>query len=937
MAEDSKKCSNDMTEIRSWWEVPAIAHFCSLFRAAFNLSDFEIEELEEAFVTDSEEETSPFLVDLIVRLLRGCYQRRDITYEKYELYLQDIITHRMHREEGKVNPLEEQKFHRLPLRSKVEIIHALCNYRLDADDVADVLKGLEADSLRVEPLGHDSKKATYWYFYGTRLYKENYTDPDEVKKRKKKEREKEKKKRKRELEKAKKKKQKAKEKAAKQKQKRKEKEKKKRGPKKKIQQQRQEKQQTKSPRGRKKKVIEEPDEEDTEDECGNSCQVTRSDDAMNDEDKLCENGHDEDSEMEVDEKGDVERNLKKKNRDSRSGGKVSKPKKCVSNETFERCESSDELDDDFIKPPKKFKKTIVSSDSDNDDEPLIKQTNKSYNISNSASSKAHLHSNANNIKNEPDSDSEFPVKREMNLCMDGSSKVENSELNESEDCNSPDKLKGNKVKSEMKEEDCETEHSEEKMKSEECGKGQMVDGPGDDFDDEDGTDNGDKKVTKKALQNQKRSAKQRKDTPVKGLHGDKENMNGNERTVTEKVERHGKSSELQTNKPKKRGRPRKEDCERNKQYKSQEFIDTTDDTDDEVNTPKKKSKTKNSPGGKVVDKRKSEKKKKPGKVIAVKEGVKKRGGKSKTVNKPKKEVVSESESESESTECEDDTPKWQLICETVQDWEQLAETFKKSKAMCERALYKTLIEDFVPEIANMMATKEKEMRKKLSAEFAPRRTSSRLETKRILQEEEEKIAAIVAVEEAKLRQHEDEKRREERELMMEEQRNREREERQMAREERARRARIREEKAYLISQGKELPPELLNFDTQSPRVSRKQIMEDDDDYTELDEIYIGLFKVIDAVRAHQDAWPFAEPVDESYAPGYYDVIDNPMDLATMEKKLNEKKYTTKEEFADDFNLIVENCEDFMEKTVSIPRWQITYLGVLRKTWPKSFQ
>ncbi|CAF98871.1 unnamed protein product, partial [Tetraodon nigroviridis] len=30
-------------EIQSWWEVPAIAHFCSLFRTAFNLPDFEIE------------------------------------------------------------------------------------------------------------------------------------------------------------------------------------------------------------------------------------------------------------------------------------------------------------------------------------------------------------------------------------------------------------------------------------------------------------------------------------------------------------------------------------------------------------------------------------------------------------------------------------------------------------------------------------------------------------------------------------------------------------------------------------------------------------------------------------------------------------------------------------------------------------------------------
>lgn len=35
-------------ELRSWWEVPAIAHFCSLFRTAFRLPDFEIEVSDRA-------------------------------------------------------------------------------------------------------------------------------------------------------------------------------------------------------------------------------------------------------------------------------------------------------------------------------------------------------------------------------------------------------------------------------------------------------------------------------------------------------------------------------------------------------------------------------------------------------------------------------------------------------------------------------------------------------------------------------------------------------------------------------------------------------------------------------------------------------------------------------------------------------------------------
>jgi histone acetyltransferase len=74
--------------------------------------------------------------------------------------------------------------------------------------------------------------------------------------------------------------------------------------------------------------------------------------------------------------------------------------------------------------------------------------------------------------------------------------------------------------------------------------------------------------------------------------------------------------------------------------------------------------------------------------------------------------------------------------------------------------------------------------------------------------------------------------------------------------------------------------------------------------------YPLLLHLLNDMQNHQSAWPFLTPVSKDDVADYYDVIKEPMDLSTMESKLEADQYDKPEDFIKDARLIFDNCRKY---------------------------
>merc|ERR1712029_156653 len=137
--------NNDSSDLQSWNEIPSIADFCSLFRQAFDLLEFDIQELEESLLlmnTDADE--SHLVLRLLIKLLKGCSKTftTNINEDNYNTYLRRLfLSKREELEEdnfsltSNVNSFERKAlldddidFPDLSLRNRVRILQQLTEY-----------------------------------------------------------------------------------------------------------------------------------------------------------------------------------------------------------------------------------------------------------------------------------------------------------------------------------------------------------------------------------------------------------------------------------------------------------------------------------------------------------------------------------------------------------------------------------------------------------------------------------------------------------------------------------------------------------------------------------------------------------------------------------------------------------------------------------------
>lgn len=75
-----------------------------------------------------------------------------------------------------------------------------------------------------------------------------------------------------------------------------------------------------------------------------------------------------------------------------------------------------------------------------------------------------------------------------------------------------------------------------------------------------------------------------------------------------------------------------------------------------------------------------------------------------------------------------------------------------------------------------------------------------------------------------------------------------------------------------------------------------------------------LRRFLNQIQNHKQAWPFLSPVNKDGVPDYYSVITTPMDLSTVEDRLEYDAYSAPKDLVNDLKLIYSNWRQYNDAT-----------------------
>ncbi|KAL3474869.1 putative histone acetyltransferase [Aspergillus californicus] len=98
-----------------------------------------------------------------------------------------------------------------------------------------------------------------------------------------------------------------------------------------------------------------------------------------------------------------------------------------------------------------------------------------------------------------------------------------------------------------------------------------------------------------------------------------------------------------------------------------------------------------------------------------------------------------------------------------------------------------------------------------------------------------------------------------------------------------------------------------------------------------------LRRLLNQIQNHKQAWPFLQPVSKDEVTDYYTVITSPMDLSTIEERLEKDFYTGPKELVADLKLVFDNCRRYNDASTVYAKCAVKlerFMGVLVRGVPE---